>query len=188
VMDWCRWYNMETFEAPPLGDRSTTQDARTIDTIPELRTLYNGPPGYTPDPDHPLVYHLFGVNRVGASVVIAQDDYFQYLTRVTRYSALMPRLLTTALLESAVLLLGFQMDEWSFRVLLRSLKPTEGADWADSFVHVGVQIDPDAGRIRDPSETRKYLEAYFKTRPSIFWTPVGRFTRSLRTELQKAHP
>ena len=50
-----------------------------------------------------------------------------------------------ALTESALMFLGFRLDERDFRVLYRSLMSSEVGTAARSIRHVAVQIDPEEG-------------------------------------------
>ncbi len=131
-------------------------------------------PDFRPDPDHPLVYHLFGRIDMPRSLVLTEDDYFRYLIGVTRNRELIPSVLRSALADSALLFLGFQADDWHFRVLFHSLMQEEGSDLLEDYAHVAVQIDPEDGRMMDPDRARRYLESYFRdahdsAHISIFW-------------------
>jgi hypothetical protein len=139
--------------------------------------------GYRPDVAHPLIYHLFGNLRQRASLVITEDDYFDYLIGVTSNSDLMPKVIGRALTDTALLFLGFQLDDWNFRVLFRSLMRMPGRGRRRQYAHVAVQIDPEGGRIQNLERARHYLERYFQGEDvTIYWGSVDDFVKELRQQ------
>jgi len=137
-------------------------------------------PEYEPDPEHPLVYHLFGRLAEFDSVVLTEDDYFDYLLGVSRNNDLIPGYVRNALRNNSLLFIGFRMDEWNFRILFRSIvdKKTE---FMNQYVHMAAQIEPEEGRIIDAEGARRYLEEYFKNVASInlYWGTAEEFVKEL---------
>jgi CHAT domain-containing protein/SIR2-like protein len=140
---------------------------------------------YRATKDEPLVYHLFGHLREPDSVVLTQDDYFDYLIDVTRTNDIIPKIVRSSLANTALLFLGFQMSDWDFRVFFRSIMSQEGRDRRKRFSHVAVQIDPEQERLVDPARARRYLETYFlDTQISIFWGSAEDFLSQLQRQMQ----
>ena len=48
------------------------------------RSVFEEDPEYKPDKDNPLVYHLFGRLDIPESLVLTEDDYFDFLVGVTK--------------------------------------------------------------------------------------------------------
>ncbi len=137
-------------------------------------------PPSRPSVERPLIYHLFGHLREPNSIVLTEDNYFDYLIGVTRNKDLIPPLLRRASTDTALLFLGFRMDAWDFRVLFRSIMSQEGGWRRSLYAHVAVQIDPEEGRILEPERARRYLESYFRDADiSIYWGSVEDFAREL---------
>jgi hypothetical protein len=133
-----------------------------------------------PSSEEPLVYHLFGRFDEPDSLVLTEDDYFDYLIGVTGNKDLIPESVRRSLADTALLFLGFQMDDWSFRVLFRSIMRQEGGGRRRKYSHVAVQIDPEEGRFLQPERARRYLESYFQTDDiRIYWGSVDDFVRDL---------
>ena len=154
---------------------------RWNEEVKQLPSIYDDDPGYRPDPEHPLVYHLFGHLQEPTSVVLTEDDYFDYLIGVTSNKDLIPSVVRRALADTALLFLGFQMDDWNFRVLFRSLMSQEGRGRRSRYAHVAVQIDPEEGRTLSPERARRYLETYFQGADiSIYWGSAEDFIRELQ--------
>jgi hypothetical protein len=153
----------------------------------KIPSVYDADPGYRPTAERPLVYHLFGHLRYPESVVLTEDDYFDFLIGATRNKERIPEAVRSQLADSALLFLGFRMDEWDFRVLFRSLMNQEGSNLLEDYAHVAVQIDPEEGHIQDPERARRYVESYFGDSRlhqgasiSIFWGSAEDFARELR--------
>ena len=107
-------------------------------------------PNYRASVEEPLVYHLFGHLRDPDSVVLTQDDYFDYLIDITRNNEIIPKSVRANLANTALLFLGFQMSDWDFRVFFRSIMSQEGRGRRKRFSHVAVQIDPEQERLVGP--------------------------------------
>jgi hypothetical protein len=153
-----------------------------------LPSIYDNEPAYRPDAQRPLVYHLFGHLQHPESMVLTEDDYFDYLIGVTTNKDLIPLAVRRALADTALLFLGFRMDDWNFRVLFRSLMSQEGRSRRAQYAHAAVQIDPeDEGGILEPERARRYLERYFqKAEISIYWGSAEDFMKDLLARPQMA--
>jgi len=133
-----------------------------------------------PDEQRPLVYHLFGQMMRPESLVLTEDDYFDYLIGVTKRADLIPPPVVRAWNENVLLFLGFPVDSWSFRVLFRSIMNQEGRARGRKKPHVAVQIDPAEGGSVDPLRARQYLERYFQgEHVNIYWGSTEEFIREL---------
>jgi hypothetical protein len=135
---------------------------------------------FRPDQNNPLVYQLFGDLEDPESLVLTEDDYFDYLIGVTTNKDLIPATVRRALADSALLFLGFQMDDWSFRVLFRSIMNQSGGRRRSRYAHVAVQINPEEGRFIEVDAARRFLESYFHGSDiAIYWGSVEDFIREL---------
>jgi hypothetical protein len=163
------------------GKEPRVELCRWNEYVAMLPSVYDDDPGYRPTEQHPLIYHLFGHLKEPDSVVLTEDDYFDYLIGVTRDKDLIPPVVRRALADTALLFLGFRMEDWDFRVLFRSLMSQEGRRRRSRYAHVAVQIDPEEGRIQEPERARRYLESYFQGADiSIYWGNVFDFVRELQ--------
>jgi hypothetical protein len=171
------------------GKEPQVELCRWNDDMVQLPSIYDQAPGYNPEVQRPLVYHLFGHLHEPSSVVLTEDDYFDYLIGVTSNRDLIPSAVRRALTDTALLFLGFQMDDWNFRVLFRSLINQEGRKKRDSYTHVAAQIDPEEGRILEPERARRYLERYFRDADiSIYWGSAEDFMHELQRLWQGGTP
>ncbi|MGC1721363.1 MAG: CHAT domain-containing protein [Isosphaeraceae bacterium] len=137
-------------------------------------------PDFRPSVDRPLVYYLFGRFDDPRSLVLTEDDYFDYLIGLTRNNELVPAVVRRALVDTALLFIGFRLDDWDFRVLFRSLMAQGGRQRSADYAHVAVQIDPEVGHNLDPEGSRRFLQRYFEDADiRIYWGQVGDFAREI---------
>jgi hypothetical protein len=161
------------------------------EAIEKLESVYDREPDYTPTPARPLVYHLFGRLSEPRSIVLTEDDYFKFLIGVTRNSNLIRPEILGALVDSALLLLGFRLEDWQFRVLFHSLLDQQGNILRGAHPHIAAQIEPEEGRTLNPERARDYLEDYYgssreaaKIKISLYWGSVDDFIRDLIQQRQ----
>jgi hypothetical protein len=162
VVDFCRW-----------------NPAVDSDKWPESPLIQDR--DYVPTIERPLVFHILGTIEYPDSIVIAEDEYFEFLAAVARDRELIPGPVREAIADSTLLFLGFGLDDWDVRVLLRSLISPEAAERLGRFQHVAAQID--VGSANSVDDARRYMEMYFQRFrvPSIdiYWSTVEDFTRQL---------
>ena len=156
------------------------------------KSIYEVEPGYRPTPERPLVYCLFGQIGDPNSLVLTEDDYFDFLIAIMRKEHLLPAVVRTALAERLLLFLGFQLDDWTFRVPFRYIMNQEGGDLREDYTHIAAQIVPDESRTLDPERAQDYLEKYCAdmrfhkdVNISIYWGTVEDFAKDLYREWQK---
>lgn len=138
--------------------------------------------------EQPIVVKLFGDLSEPASLVITEDQFFDYLTKAASTKDTVPPAVRYRLSDSALLFVGFQADSWDFRVLFRSLLQLEGKDLRADYEHFSVQIDPNS--ILDPGSARRYIEKYLqaKAKLRLYWGDVPTFISELRTRTHGRRP
>jgi hypothetical protein len=155
--------------------------------IEQSETIFEREIDYRPTPQRPLVYHLFGRINEPDSIVLTEDDYFDFEIGVTTNKDIIPLPVRRALADTALLFLGFQMDDWNFRVLFRTILAQQGGGRRNRYAHIAVQIDPEEGRILEPERARRYLESYFnKADISLYWGSAEDFIRDFKPRWDSA--
>jgi hypothetical protein len=148
--------------------------------IDNMDSIFEKERDYRPDANRPLVYHMFGHFSQPNSLVLTEDDYFDFLIGVTSNKDLVSAIVRRTLADSALMFLGFQLDDWSFRVFFRTIMGQQGGGRRSRYAHIGVQIDPDETRTIEPSRARKYMESYFQNADiSIYWGHSNDFVKEL---------
>ena len=92
------------------------------------------------------------------------------------------------LVKSSLLFLGFDLDNWAFRVLFRLIMALDGSAQLGDFTHVGVQVDPSETELTDVEEARAYLQQYFAAGPDtppidVYWGTAVDFLNELRKQM-----
>ncbi len=156
--------------------------------VEQTDSIYDKEPNYQPTPEKPLVYYLFGRLSEPDSLVLTEDDYFDFLIGVTGNKDLIPVAVRRALTDTALLFVGFQMDSWSFRVLFRSILAGQGGGRRSRYAHIAAQVEPEEGRILEPERARRYLETYFAKGAdiSLYWGSPEDFAAELQAQWAKA--
>lgn len=142
---------------------------------------------YVPTPERPLVYHLFGLEQYPQSLVLSEDDYLDFVLALARdfdtSKRLVPLAVRRQLEECSLLLMGFRLTDWEFRVLFRGLINLLHGSYrrTEKLYSVAIQLDPRYQEpVKDVDAARHYLEAYFgKSQFQVVWTTTERFIGSL---------
>jgi hypothetical protein len=139
-----------------------------------------------PDLKHPVVFHFFGRWDQDKSLVLTEDQYFAFLIGVTRNFSLIPASVREALTKAGLLFLGFQTDEWAFRILFQTILAQEGRAIRANYAQVAAQVEPDDERLLQPSYALKYLEKYFEKDADIeiYWGSPREFLSELARQIK----
>ena len=135
------------------------------------KTVFDLQPDYEPSAEHPLVFYLFGRWNDRGSLVLTEDEYIKYLIGFTSNKAFVPEQVRLALSDTLLLFLGFQTEEWAFRVIFHSILAQAGSELLGQYAHIAAQIEPQDERTLEPLRARRYLEKYFikGANINIFW-------------------
>jgi hypothetical protein len=140
-------------------------------------------PDFIPSAEEPLVYHLYGLETYPESLVLSEDDFLDFLTRVSQDTSqenpVLPLYLRKALTKSSLLLLGYRLQDWDFRILFRGIINTTPGSLRK--FSLAIQLDPaDQQAIISSEEAREYLEKYFgSSNFNVEWGTTGTFVQKL---------
>lgn len=135
---------------------------------------------YIPTVEKPLVYHFHGLDSILTSLVLTEDDYLDFLVAISRKRKLIPKRIQGAIAESALMMLGYSVADWDFRVLFRGLIKTIENSNRPTSVHIQVE-----------DETEKiYLETYFKeeAKLKVLWGSIQQVLQPIYQEWQVQYP
>ena len=136
-----------------------------------------------PSVERPLVYHMFGRLENPDTLVLSEDDYFAWMKSWIERRNEIP-IVGTALTRRSLLFLGYELDDWDFRVLFQGIQCFGGREQTKKRQHVGVQLSPDS-QLMESDAAQEYLESYFGLATvRIFWGETGEFLRKLQSRLQ----
>jgi hypothetical protein len=173
---------------------SLPQEERNARHLREISEVYNsrtGKPSSTQETDleklisldRPNVYHLFGQLDPISSWVLTEDNYLDFLSSVSRENPmLIPTHLNSAITRSALLFLGFEINQWSFRIILQIIQK---AIRSGNKANVAVQLDVNGQSVAVQLAAMEYLAKRFEqfARINIYWGTAQQFLAELRSKL-----
>lgn len=154
-----------------------------VNIDPQHRTDYD----YRPTVENPLVYHIFGLEQYPTSMVLNEDDYLDFLSAISKdvdqQRPKIPVYLRKALTKNSLILLGYRLKDWDFRILFRGL--INATPSSLRLFNLAIQLDPNHQDDSVSSEQiRKYLEKYFRDANfTVEWGTAHGFVEKMWTEL-----
>jgi hypothetical protein len=152
---------------------------------------------FVPSRETPLVYHLFGLEKYPRTMVLSEDDYLEFLVNISRvinvHRPLLPLSLGDALRSNSLILLGYRLYDWEFRVLFRGILKRDQA----SLRSFGLVLQLDASKavsMNNEDDTRaqrqakylRYLNEYFRDSDfKVDWGDADTFVQSLWNSYHK---
>jgi hypothetical protein len=135
---------------------------------------------YVPSAERPVVYHLHGHADWPRSMVLTEDDYLDFLVRITTDPQILPPRIEEAFSDSTLLFLGYGLTDWDFRLLFRAL--VEYLEKSSSRSHISVQLLPiPSGMTGEQKQNvQKYFDNYFgNLHIRVFWGTCREFVGEL---------
>lgn len=137
-------------------------------------------PDFVPSDQEPAVYHLFGLQDFPGSLVISEEDYLKFLISIvtsdmnatpSAKKIILPRL-RQALSSSHLLLMGYHLLDWEFRVLFRLISNFRQGDKQGIFIQQGPEKKDEA--------LEDYLSRFFNMKKfKIGWKSSEEFVQDL---------
>jgi len=150
--------------------------------IPSASAGHQTDPEFIPTVTTPLVFHLFGLEDYPQTMVVSEDDYLNFLIAMVEdtntLNPVVPLSLRRALGVSHLILLGYCLANWDFRVLFRFILKFR----RDEFSPRGmvIQLRKDEKRIENVEKSLEYLGHYFDRRKfDIEWSDPEAFIQRL---------
>jgi hypothetical protein len=139
-------------------------------------------------PEEPVVFHLHGILDDLPSMVLTEDDYLDFLMAISEVQELIPPRIEKAFSSSALLFLGYSLEDLNFKVLFRKLatylRRNEGAR------HASVQLkpskeNPTAEELESIERQSQYLQKHFDLmKVHVYWGTCEKFAAELRSRLE----
>jgi hypothetical protein len=130
-----------------------------------------------PTVESPVVYYFHGSKDDLYSMVLTEDDYLDFLVRISKDQTLIPPRIKQALSSTSLLFIGYSLSDMNFRVIFRGL--VESARKTMRRLSITVQIPSDEPLVV------KYLTEYFRESGiRVYWGTARQFLGELRTRLE----
>ncbi len=127
-------------------------------------------------PERPWVYHLYGLERYPSTLVLSEDDYIDFLMKITqdnietKYNPKkdsqaiqrIPLLLYSSMATSTLFLVGYRLSDWDLRILFRGIIEPNRPNRKIIYNFI-IQLAPDEQyQITTVNQANEYLDRYFK--------------------------
>jgi hypothetical protein len=165
AVDICRWND-------PL-----------VDELPKYRRA-------EPCPKSPAVFHMHGHVSQPNSILVTEDDYIDFtvsLAQRTNRDPVIPHFVRRALGNSSLLFVGYSLEDWNFRVMMRHLMKQQKLQPHQQYGSLSIQLsDEDMPRERR-ARAEKFLEVYLSaSRIDVHWGHAGPFLEELNSRVAAA--
>lgn len=166
------YHNLMEAALEKNGKSPRSEFCRWSKNLEGLPSVFKDDPSYEPSIDEPLVYHLYGTDEYPDSMVLTEDDHLDFLVTVSaNNNAIAPRV-RQALADSALLMLGYSLRSWDFRVLFRGLIKTSQTERRPRSVSIQLSED---------EFEKNYLKNYLaqEGKFEVFWGDTLQFIQKL---------
>lgn len=164
------------------GKKPRTQLCFWSGVISSAAPEHRADPDFNPTITNPLVYHLFGLENYPQTLVQSEDDYINFIMSMVEdtntLNPIVPLSLRRALGESNLLLLGYRLQDWDFRILFRFILKFR----RDEFSPRGlvIQLKQDGKKVENVEKSLEYLSHYFDRKKfDIEWNNAEAFIQKL---------
>lgn len=146
-------------------------------------------PSYEPSVTEPTVFHLYGLEDHPQTLVLSEDDFMDFLEKITKdtnnQNPGVPLSLQAQLAEYRLILLGYRVQDWDFRVLFRFLLEYRVTNSVPRGML--IQLKPGAKQSGNKEKSIEYLSQYFdKKQFDVEWANPEKFIRDLWNEWNKS--
>ena len=179
--------NLMTEALKAQGKKPVREICRWNEELDGLPSIFEEDPNYAPTPEAPLVYHLFGSDEEIASMIMTEDTYIDFLVNISANMKRIHPCIWAALTTSSLMFLGYRLNDWGFRVLMRGvLAPLERRR---RFKHVGVQLEPEDVLEENMPAVHDFLQHYFHDNEiNVYVGSVLQFVAELRESWEAEKP
>ncbi len=168
------------------GRKPTRELCRWNERLDGLSSIFEQRPDYVPTPEEPLVYHFFGTDEEPDSVVLTEDNYFDWLVKISAEPERVPNVIQAAMTTTSLMFLGYSMHDIEFRVIMRGLVATRSQ--RRNIKHVAVQLDVDDVKVEDIDSVQTFLQQYFQDAEiNVYWGRMEQFIAELKEQWENAN-
>jgi hypothetical protein len=171
------------------GKKPRTQVCFWSGEIPSARIDRYPESDFEPTAAEPIVFHLFGIESYPQTLVLSEDDFMDFLVAIAEdantQKPMVPLRLQEVLASSPLLLLGYQLRDWDFRILFRFILNYRNKD---DLTPRGmfIQLKPDRKNLANKERSLEYLSHYFDRKKfDVEWTNTDNFIKKLWSEWNK---
>jgi SIR2-like domain len=146
-----------------------------------------------PVKEHPTIFHLHGHMSKPRSMLMTEDDYIDFTVSLSerptsKPDPIIPHFIRRALGDTNLLFLGYSLDDWNFRVLMRHLIKQQKIVAYDQNSYLSIQLSDKNMSTHKRRLAEEFLEKYLRTSASIdvYWGDAQGFLEELLRRVERA--
>jgi hypothetical protein len=161
--------------------------------ISGIPSVFNVDEKYTPRPERPLVYHVYGLYELRGeyrpdldgrnmdlprSLALTEKDYIDFALEISKDEKILPTQIYDALSLTSLLLIGYDLHDISFRVFFQGIIKTQSKPRGTIL---SVQLQPK--QAVNPDQAMTYLRrytAFMFGAVRVYWGDPCNFCKDLR--------
>lgn len=154
------------------GKKPRTEICYWNKRLKSVPSVFETDKSYQPSPQEPIVYHLHGLDKYPGSLVATEDDHLDFLVNISQDWDGIPLPIRQALADSSILMLGYGLRNWDFRVLFRGMIKTSIDQRRPKSVSIQLQGD---------DQEKNYLQNYLNQEAEfeVYWGDALHFMQEL---------
>jgi len=156
---------------------------RLVDELPTYRLT-------EPSSEAPAVFHMHGHMSRRNSILITEDDYIDFMVSLGQRDAkdpVIPHFVRRALGNSSLLFVGYSLEDWNFRVLMRHLMKQQKLLPHEQYGSLSIQLSDEDMPPERRARAEKFLEVYLSiSRIDVHWGHAGPFLEELHSRVAAA--
>ncbi len=154
-----------------------------VDELPRYRRA-------EPSPGSPAVFHMHGHMSQQNSILVTEDDYIDFtvsLAQRTSRDPVIPHFVRRALGNSCLLFVGYSLEDWNFRVMMRHLMKQQKLQPHRQYGSLSIQLSDEDMPPERRARAEKFLEVYLSaSQIDVHWGHVGPFLEELSSRVAAA--
>ncbi len=173
-------------KAPTNSKEPKTEICKWNKLVEDIPSVFDKHQIFKPSVANPVVFHLHGYIDVPESMILTRDDYLDFLIAASKDdSTLIPASIQRVFTSTALLFLGYRVEDIDFQILLRLLnRSIKDGTSPNKYVNISVQLAPGKENCSEIQKTdaQKYLSKYFETSNNIYiyWGNCHDFANELK--------
>jgi len=169
--EFCEWNREVKDQAGLIYDDADTK------VVGFQKSYLASSPPLEPKKKSPLVYHLHGHYKLLESIVLTENDYMDFLVRMSTDPNMLHPKIKLALTGTSLLFMGYSLADTDFRVLYRGLiHPLAN----NRRISVAIQLRPSDLPETDEQRALEYLQRYFEDfNIRVYWGTAEEFAAEL---------
>ena len=143
----------------------------------------------TPSADRPLVFHLHGQLANESSLLVTEDDYIDFTVSLGQLgeASVIPHWIRRALSRTTLLFVGYSLEDWNFRVLMRQLMKQQNLQRHEQALSLSIQLSDTNIPLDQRPKAERFLADYLGTAAiRIYWGQAEPFLAELDQRCRRA--